>query len=165
MIKWTNSLNYSLGLLWWYFICWSLGASGLTSDSLFLKKLYCLNYVFHKDVESNVRATNSIPYFSMFFPTKANVKFSNGNMVNSQVIGIFYVFLKHLPLYILRGTFVTFQVTLTIPYHWVTLNVMLVFKMIRLNLLNIVILCTLKIVCGGHPIGTRKFWTIFILGL
>ena len=44
--------------------------------------------LFHKDRGSNIVVTDYMSHFSMFTPTKANVKFSNGDMVNSQVIGI-----------------------------------------------------------------------------
>ena len=44
--------------------------------------------LFHKDVGANVAVTNFMTHFSMFVPTKANIKFYNGNMGHAQVIGI-----------------------------------------------------------------------------
>ena len=44
--------------------------------------------LFHKYLGENIGVTNCMSHFSMFIPTKADVKFSNGNMVHSQEIGI-----------------------------------------------------------------------------
>ena len=52
-------------------------------------KFYTVSTVlFHKYRGANVAVTNCMSHFSMFFPTKSNVKLANGNTVNSQGIGI-----------------------------------------------------------------------------
>ena len=52
---------------------------------------------FHKYGGSNVVVTNSLLQFSMFVPTKANVKLSNGKMGHAQVIGIILCFYPNFP--------------------------------------------------------------------
>ena len=51
--------------------------------------LYTVSIVFfHKYVGENVEVTNFMSHFSMFVPTKSDVKLDNGNMGHAQVIGI-----------------------------------------------------------------------------
>ena len=80
-------------------------------------------------------------------------------------LGLFYVVFLTAPLYIQWDQFTTVQVTLPITYNQVPLNFMLVFKFLRLNLLNIVIFGNLDVIIGGHPTRLRKIWTIFKLRL
>ena len=54
-------------------------------------------------------------------------------------LGLFYVVLLTDPLYIQWYKFIIVQVTLPIPSHRVQSNIMLVFKRLHLNLLNIMI--------------------------
>ena len=103
--------------------------------------------------------------FSIFVATQDNNKCSNGNIEHTQGMGLFYVIFTHFNIYIPWYQYITFQVTLKILYHWVPLNVMLVFKSFRLNLFNMVLFFTLKDVPGGHPTGSRTIWTILILRL
>ena len=50
---------------------------------------YTLSTVlFHKYGGANVGVTNCMSHFSIFVPTKANFKLSNGNTVHAQVIGV-----------------------------------------------------------------------------
>ena len=52
-------------------------------------KFYIVSIVlFHKDGGANVAVTNCISHFSMFVPTKATMKLSNGNTGHAQGIGI-----------------------------------------------------------------------------
>ena len=52
-------------------------------------KFYTVSTVlFHKDGGANVAVTNCMSHFSMFVPTKATVKLSNGNTGHAQGIGI-----------------------------------------------------------------------------
>ena len=44
--------------------------------------------LFHKSGRDNVGVKNFMSHFSMFVPTKANVKLTNGNTGNDQEIGI-----------------------------------------------------------------------------
>ena len=44
--------------------------------------------LFHKEGGVNVAFTNCMSHFSMFVPTKVNVKLANGKMGHSQGIGI-----------------------------------------------------------------------------
>ena len=44
--------------------------------------------MFHKYLGENVAFTNCMSRFSMFVPTKANVKISNGNTGHAQGIGV-----------------------------------------------------------------------------
>ena len=76
-------------------------------------------------------------------------------------LGLFYVVLLTVPLYTQWNKFIILQVTLSTPSHQVTSNVMLVFKRLHLNLLNIVILLTLKVVLGDHHTRLKKVYTIF----
>ena len=78
-------------------------------------------------------------------------------------LGLFYVIFLTDPLYVQWGNFITVQVTLKIPSHLVPLNFLLGFKILRLNLLNIVIFLTLWAVLGGQPPRIRTIWTIFNL--
>ena len=71
-------------------------------------------------------------------------------------LGLFYVILLTDPLYIHWDTFIILHVILTIQYHQVISNFMLVFNMLHLNLLKIVILLTLKVVPGYHPARIEK---------
>ena len=66
-------------------------------------------------------------------------------------LGLFYVFFLTVPLYIQWYQFIIFHITLPIPSHRVPSNFMLVFKILHLNLLNIVTFLTLKVVLGYHP--------------
>ena len=70
---------------------------------------------------------------------------------------LYYVALQTFPLYILWDQFVTVHATITIPSNWVPLNVMLVLKMLRLNLLKIVILWTIKVFLGGQPTRNKTY--------
>ena len=62
-------------------------------------KFYTISTVlFHKYGGENVAFTNFMSNFSTFVPTKATVKLANGNMGNSQGIGIFNVLFLTVPL-------------------------------------------------------------------
>ena len=71
-------------------------------------------------------------------------------------LALFYDVFQTVPLYILWYQFITVHVSLPIPSRWLPLNFMLVFKSLYLNLLNIVVLCNLKVVFGCHPKLPRK---------
>ena len=73
-------------------------------------------------------------------------------------LGLFYVFLLPVPLYIQWDQFIILQVTLPTPSHQVLSNFMLCFKRLRPNLLKTVILLTLKIVLGDHPTRLKESW-------
>ena len=100
-------------------------------------------------------------HFSMFLPTKATVKLANGNTGNAQVIGIIlcifpncYIMYTVVPVYY-------FQVTLPTPSHQMPSNYMLDFKILRLNLLKILTLLTIKDVLGDHLFRFKIILTIF----
>ena len=76
---------------------------------------------------------------------------------------LFYVVSWTSPLFNLHDQFITVQVILPIPSHRVLLNYMLVFRMLRLKLFNIVILWNLKVVLGSRPTGLRIIWNVFKL--
>ena len=65
-------------------------------------------------------------------------------------LGLFYVAFLPVTLYIQWGQFFIVQVTLTTPPHQMLSNFMLAFKRLHLNLLNIVVLLTLKVVLGDN---------------
>ena len=71
-------------------------------------------------------------------------------------LGLFYVDFLNVTLYIQWDQFIIVQVTLTTPSHQVPSNFILGFKMLRLNLLNIVTLLTLKVVLRDHPNRLNK---------
>ena len=75
-------------------------------------------------------------------------------------LGLFYVSLPTVTLYIQWEQFIIFQFTLPTPSHQVPSNFMLDFKTLGLNLLNILTLSTLKFVLGDHPTRLKKILTI-----
>ena len=89
MMKWTNYWNYSTQRMMNIF--WMLTSICFRINQLFLllQKIYKVSTVlFHKYQEANVAVTNGMPHFYMFVPTKANVKYDNGNKGHGQGIGI-----------------------------------------------------------------------------
>ena len=66
-------------------------------------------------------------------------------------VGLFHVILLTEPLYNQWYQFITVRVTLSIPYHRVTLIVMSILKRFCLNLLYNVILSTLNDILVSHP--------------
>ena len=66
-------------------------------------------------------------------------------------LGLFYVDFLTVPFYIQWDQFIIFQVTFKTPYHQVPSNFMLGFKILHMNLLNILTLLTLKVSLGDHP--------------
>ena len=71
-------------------------------------------------------------------------------------LGLFYVAFLTSPLYIKWYQFIIFQATLPTPSHKMPSNFMLVFKRLRLKILNIVTLLTLRVVLGDHPTGQKN---------
>ena len=80
-------------------------------------------------------------------------------------LGLFYVAFLTDPLYIQLDQFIIVQVTLPTQYHQVPSSFILVLRKLHMNLLNIVILLTLKVVLGDHPIILATILTIFNLKL
>ena len=78
-------------------------------------------------------------------------------------LGLFYVAFLTVPLFNQLDHFIIVQVTLPTPYHQVPSSFILVLRKLHLNLLNIVILLTLKVVLGDHPIRLATILTIFSL--
>ena len=76
-------------------------------------------------------------------------------------LGLFYVAFLTVPVYIQWEQFIIFQVAVPTPSHQVPSNFMLDFKMLRLNLLNIVTLLTLKVVLLDHSTRLKTISTIF----
>ena len=74
---------------------------------------------------------------------------------------LFYVAFLNVRLFIQLDPFIIVQVTLPTLYHQVPSSLILVFKGLHLNLLNIVNLFTLKVVLGDHPTRLAKILTIF----
>ena len=66
-------------------------------------------------------------------------------------LGLFYVDFLTVPSYIQWDQFIIVQVTLPTQSHWVPSTVMLVFKSLHLNLFNVVIFLTFKVIFGDHP--------------
>ena len=97
----------------------------------------------------------------MFVPPKDTVKLANGKQNIPKDLGLFYVAFITVPLYIQYYQFIIVQVTLPTPSHQVPYNSMLDFKPLRLNLLTIVTLLTLKVVLGDHLTILKCFLTIF----
>ena len=61
--------------------------------------LYKVSIVlFHKYVRDIVAVTNCMSHFSMFVPTKSDVKLANGNKGHAQVIGIILCHFTNLPI-------------------------------------------------------------------
>ena len=79
----------------------------------------------------------------------------------SKELGLFYVNCLTVTLYIQRDKFIIVQFTLKKPYNKVPSNFMLDKKMLRLKLLNIVTLFTLKAVLGYQPTRLKTIYTIF----
>ena len=76
-------------------------------------------------------------------------------------LGLIYVVLLTVKLYIWWGKFIIVQVTLPTPSHIVPSNFMLFLKRLNLNLLNIVTLLTLRVVLWDHTARLKKMYTIF----
>ena len=76
-------------------------------------------------------------------------------------LGLFYVIFLTVPLYIQWYQFVIVQVTLPILFNRVISNFILFIKSLHLNILNIMILYTLKVVLVYHPTRLEKQSTIF----
>ena len=74
---------------------------------------------------------------------------------------LFYVAFLTVQLYIQLGHFIIVQVILPTAYHQDPSNFMLGFKRLRLNLLSVVTLLTLKIVLGCQPNRLKTILTIF----
>ena len=68
--------------------------------------------LIHKDGGENVAVKNYMSHFSMIFPTKFNVKFSNGNMGYDQGIGIILCPFPNCPIIYLVGPLYYFPVCL-----------------------------------------------------
>ena len=99
--------------------------------------------LFHEYGRENADVTNWVSHFYMFVPTKANVKLDHSNTGHAQVIGnILCSFPNWFIIYPVVPVKYT-QVTLPTPSHQVPLNFMLDFKILCLNLINIVTLLTL----------------------
>ena len=112
----------------------------ILQDLLVFSPYFFSTMLFHKDGGSKVSVTNCMsPHISMFVPIKSTRNLANVNMGHAQVIGVILCNLLNFQLYIRWYQFIIFQVTLTTLWHWVYSNFMLVFKMLHLNLLNIVI--------------------------
>ena len=54
--------------------------------------------LFHKYAGENVAVANCMSHFSMFVPTKSNVKLANVNMGHAQVIGIILCHFTNCPI-------------------------------------------------------------------
>ena len=80
-----------------------------------------------------------------------------------KILGLPDVLFQTIPLYILLDQFITVQVNLTMPYHWGTLNFMLISNNLRLNLLNILILWTLRVIPGVQHTVPNTICNIFKL--
>ena len=80
-------------------------------------------------------------------------------------LGLFYVDFITVGLYIHLDQFIIVQVALTTLSHQVPSNFILIFKRLRLNLLNTVTLLTLKVVLGDHPTRRATILTTFNLKL
>ena len=78
-------------------------------------------------------------------------------------LGLFYLAFLTVPLYIQLYQFIIVQVTLPTQYHPVPSSFILVSRKLHLNLLNIVVMLTLKVVLGDHPIRLATILTIFSL--
>ena len=76
-------------------------------------------------------------------------------------LGSFYVAFLTVQLYTHLEQFIIVQVTLPTLYHQVPSSFILIFKRLRLNLLNIVTFLTLKVVLGDHPTRLATILTIF----
>ena len=142
-----------------------------TNIIFFLRNLMCppynlifitnlLSYSINALHDMNISVKNCMSQFSMFLPTKATVKLANWNMGHDQVIGSIFCRLLTVPLYIQWNQFIIVQVTLTTPPHQVPSNFIPAFKMLCLNLLNIVILLNLTVFLGYHPNRLKTILTI-----
>ena len=76
-------------------------------------------------------------------------------------LGLFYVDLVTVSLYIQHDQFIIVQVTLLTPSDQIPSNFMLSFKRLRLNLLKSMNMLTLKVVIGNQPTRFKKILTTF----
>ena len=116
---------------------------------------------FYKNGGANVAVTNFMSKISMFVPTKATVKLTNGNTGHAQGIGIilcrfpnFLIIYPVGPVYYFPGH----------PPNAISSDVLkfyVVLKKLHLNLLNIVTLLNLRVVLGDHHNRLTTTLTIF----
>ena len=66
-------------------------------------------------------------------------------------LGLFFAVFLVVPLYIQWDLFIIVQFAIPAQYHQFPSKIILVLKSLHLNLLNIMILLTLKVVLGDHP--------------
>ena len=76
-------------------------------------------------------------------------------------LGLFYITFLTVILYIQWDQFIIVQVTLPTPSHQVPSDFLLGFKRLRLNLLNVVTLLTLRVVLGDPPTRLKTNLNIF----
>ena len=114
-------------------------------------KFYTVSTVlFRKYLGENFAVTNFMSRFYMFDPTRATVELANVNTGHALGIGIISCFFPNLTMIYPAGT-IFFSGH---PYNTNSLGAlkfMLFFKRLHMNLLNVVILLTLKVVFGDHP--------------
>ena len=116
---------------------------------------------FHTYGGENVSVTNCMSHFSMFVPTKADVKLANGNTGRSQVIAIIFCRFPNCSIIYPVGPVYYFPGH---PYKTISsgaLKFCVVFQRLRLNLFNIVTLLTLNTFIGDHPTRLKTILTIF----
>ena len=97
----------------------------------------------------------------MFVPNKATAKLANEKMVHAQGIEIILCCFPNYSIMYPVWKFIIFQVTPTTPYHQGISSCMLDLKRLDINLLNILILLTLKVVPRYHPTRLKTILTIF----
>ena len=111
------------------------------------------NVLFHKHIGVNVAVTNCMSYFYMFVPTKDTMKLAIETWETTKEFGLFYVAFLTVPLFIQRYQFIIVKVNLPTPSNHVPSDFMLDFKRLRLNILEIVTLLTLKVILGDYCVS------------
>ena len=117
--------------------------------------------LFHKYGGANVAVTNCMSHFSMFVSTKATVKLANGNTGHAQGIGIILCRFPNFLIIYPVGLVYYFPGHPSNTISSGALKFYIGFKMLHLNLLNIVNLLTLKVVVGDHYTRLKIILTIF----
>ena len=78
-------------------------------------------------------------------------------------LGLFYIVLITVPLYMHWDHFNIVQVALPTPSHQVPSNFIFILKMLHINLLEILTLLTFKVILGDDPTRIKTIQTIFML--
>ena len=157
MMKWTNYSNYSTQTMMMIFLmsisrCFRLGYWSLLYQVLIQYLMCCLIKTEEKMLVSQIPCHA----FLCYSQPKLMWNWPMETWDIPKELGLFYVVLLTVPLYIQWYQFIIVHLTLPTISYWVLSNFMMVLNFLHLNLLKIVILLTLRVILGDHPTRLGK---------